>query len=270
MIAGSADYVNKYPVATKRVLRAILKAADFCASNPKLAAQELVDRGFLPNYDYALATLKETPHDKWRDYDAEDSMRFYALRMQETGMIKSSPQTDHRQRHGLAFPQRAEARAEDVSCRHAVPFSRKESHMQIIQNRRRFLAGAAAAGAAGLLGTPTRPRAEPPPETTSVRLPAFPKISDCMTPIYISQDLLRAEGFTDITLVTEGTVPDSSDWIEHGELDFDWNYPPAAYPVDRQGVHHSPGGPACRLPRTGGERSRPGHPRPQGQARRRG
>ena len=92
MVAGSTDYVTKYPVATKRVLRAILKAADFCASNPELAAQELVDRGFLPNYDYALATLNETPHDRWRDYDAEDSVRFYALRMQETGMIKSSPQ----------------------------------------------------------------------------------------------------------------------------------------------------------------------------------
>ena len=63
MVSGTTDYVAKYPVATKRVLRAILKAADFCASNPELAAQELVDRGFLPNYDYALATLKETPHD---------------------------------------------------------------------------------------------------------------------------------------------------------------------------------------------------------------
>ena len=92
MVAGSTDYVNKYPVATKRVLRAILKAADFCASNPTLAAQELVDRGFLSSYDDALITLQETQHDRWRDYDAEDSMRFYALRMQETGMIKSSPQ----------------------------------------------------------------------------------------------------------------------------------------------------------------------------------
>ena len=84
--------MNKYPVATKRVLRAILKSADFCASNPTSAARQLVDRGFLPSYDYALTTLKETRHDRWRDYDAEDSVRFYALRMQETGMIKSSPQ----------------------------------------------------------------------------------------------------------------------------------------------------------------------------------
>jgi NitT/TauT family transport system substrate-binding protein len=92
MVAGSADYVEKYPVATKRVLRAVLKSADFCASDPKSAARALVDRGFIPSYDDALVTLQNTRHDKWRDYDAEDSMRFYALRMQETGMIKSSPQ----------------------------------------------------------------------------------------------------------------------------------------------------------------------------------
>jgi NitT/TauT family transport system substrate-binding protein len=92
MVAGRADYVTKYPAATKRVLRAILKSADFCASNPTSAARELVDRGFLPNYDDALVTLRETRHDGWRDYDADDSVRFYALRMQETGMIKSSPQ----------------------------------------------------------------------------------------------------------------------------------------------------------------------------------
>jgi NitT/TauT family transport system substrate-binding protein len=92
MVAGRTDYVNKYPMATKRVLRAILKSADLCASNPKSAARELVDRGFLPSYDDALLTLQETRHDGWRDYDAEDSVRFYALRMQETGMIKSSPQ----------------------------------------------------------------------------------------------------------------------------------------------------------------------------------
>ena len=47
---------------------------------------------FRPSYDNALQTLNETRHDRWRDYDAEDSVRFYALRMQETGMIKSSPQ----------------------------------------------------------------------------------------------------------------------------------------------------------------------------------
>ena len=92
MVAGSADYVEKYPAATKRVLRAILKSADFCASDPMSAARALVDRGFVPSYDDALTTLQNTRHDVWRNYDAEDSVRFYALRLQETGMIKSSPQ----------------------------------------------------------------------------------------------------------------------------------------------------------------------------------
>lgn len=92
MVAGSADYVNRYPVATKRVLRAILKAADHCVSDPQQVAQQLIDRGFLPSYDYALQTLKEIRYDRWREFDPEDSLRFYALRMQETGMIKSSPQ----------------------------------------------------------------------------------------------------------------------------------------------------------------------------------
>jgi len=92
LVSGSADYVSRYPVATKRVLRAILKAADLCVSQPEWVARQMVDRGFVPQYDYALQTLKEIRYDRWRDYDLEDSMRFYALRMQETGMIKSGPQ----------------------------------------------------------------------------------------------------------------------------------------------------------------------------------
>ena len=116
MLAGSTDYVENHPVATKRVVRAILKAADLCATEPARAARMLVDGGFTPRYDYAVQTLQELPYDKWREYDAEDTMRFYALRLHELGMIKTSPQEDHRRRHRLALPQRAQARAEGVSA----------------------------------------------------------------------------------------------------------------------------------------------------------
>ena len=51
MISATADYVNKYPVATKRVLRAIFKATDLCASDPPLVARQLVDRGFVTSYE---------------------------------------------------------------------------------------------------------------------------------------------------------------------------------------------------------------------------
>jgi NitT/TauT family transport system substrate-binding protein len=36
--------------------------------------------------------LRELPYDKWREYDPEDTIRFYALRLHEAGFINSSPQ----------------------------------------------------------------------------------------------------------------------------------------------------------------------------------
>jgi NitT/TauT family transport system substrate-binding protein len=92
MVAGNREYVQSHPVATKRVLRAILKATDLCATEPTRVARQIVDGGFTPRYDYALQTFNEVPYDKWREYDAEDTVRFYALLMREVGFIKSSPQ----------------------------------------------------------------------------------------------------------------------------------------------------------------------------------
>ncbi|HSV21968.1 MAG TPA: ABC transporter substrate-binding protein [Xanthobacteraceae bacterium] len=91
MLAGNRDYVRKYPVATKRFLRAVFKAADLCATQPEWAAQRIVDAGFTPRYDYALRTLKEIQYANWREYDAEDTIRFYALRLREAGFIKATP-----------------------------------------------------------------------------------------------------------------------------------------------------------------------------------
>jgi NitT/TauT family transport system substrate-binding protein len=92
MLAGSRDYVGRYPVATKRVLRAVLKADELCGSEPSRAAQHMVDNRLTPRYDYALQALSEIPYAKWREYDAEDTLRFYALRLHEAGMVKSTPQ----------------------------------------------------------------------------------------------------------------------------------------------------------------------------------
>ena len=91
-LAASTAFVRRYPVATKRVLRAILKAVDLCASQPARMAQLLVDRGYATRYDYALQAVSEIRYDVWREYDPEDALRFYALRMHEAGLIKSSPQ----------------------------------------------------------------------------------------------------------------------------------------------------------------------------------
>ncbi len=91
VLAANRGYIRKYPIATKRVLRAIVKAADLCASEPARVARQIVDAGFTPSYDYALQTIKEIPYVRWREYNPEDAVRFYALRLREAGMIKSSP-----------------------------------------------------------------------------------------------------------------------------------------------------------------------------------
>jgi NitT/TauT family transport system substrate-binding protein len=91
MVAGNREFVHNHPVATKRVVRTLLKANDICTAEPDMAAQRLVDGGFIKRYDYALQTLTELPYASWREFDAEDSLRFFALRLHEVGMIKSSP-----------------------------------------------------------------------------------------------------------------------------------------------------------------------------------
>ncbi len=66
--------------------------------------------------------------------------------------------------------------------------------------RREFLGGLTLAGAMGLLGL--RPRsvaAEPPPETTRVRLHKMGGI--CIAPQYVAEEFLRLEGFTEVQYV---------------------------------------------------------------------
>jgi NitT/TauT family transport system substrate-binding protein len=89
IVAANQEFVRNRPVATKRALRAILKATHFCSSEPERAARIVADRGY--RYDYALQTMNEIRYARWQEYDPEDAVRFYALRLHEAGMIKSSP-----------------------------------------------------------------------------------------------------------------------------------------------------------------------------------
>ena len=114
MAVANQDFARKYPVATKRALRAILKAADICALDPDRAAKSLEAQGVAKRYDYALQTMKDVPYTKWRNYDPEDTMRFYALRLNEIGHDQVEPAEDHRAGHGLAVPQGAEEGAEGM------------------------------------------------------------------------------------------------------------------------------------------------------------
>jgi NitT/TauT family transport system substrate-binding protein len=91
MLITHSEFVRKYPVATKRATRAMLKAADLCATQSEPVARTLVERKVTDRYDYALETLREVRYDAWRAYDPEDAMRFHAIRLHDVGLIKTSP-----------------------------------------------------------------------------------------------------------------------------------------------------------------------------------
>lgn len=103
MPVGNREFIQRHPIATKRWLRAFLKAADVCAREPARVARFLVDQGYTEDYEYTLQALQEIPYDKWREYDPEDTVRFYALRLHEIGLIKAHASEDHRSGHRLAL-----------------------------------------------------------------------------------------------------------------------------------------------------------------------
>jgi NitT/TauT family transport system substrate-binding protein len=92
MVVANRDYVARNPVATTHALRGIINGIDRTGHDPEGAVQFLVDQGYTTQYEYTLRALKTIHAGGWRsDYDAEDTLRYYALRLREAGMITSSP-----------------------------------------------------------------------------------------------------------------------------------------------------------------------------------
>jgi NitT/TauT family transport system substrate-binding protein len=94
-----------------------------------------------------------------------------------------------------------------------------------MQSRRDFLITVSAASAASLLGAQSTLAGEGAPETTAVRLGYWPNI--CTAPGDIAENLLRAEGFTDVLYVPNLPV----DAVARGEIDF--NFETAAWVVSQ-------------------------------------
>lgn len=91
MVTGNRNFVRRNPVAAKRAMRAIIKSSDLCASDPEGTARHLVRMGVATNYAPTVHALREIPYGTWRKYDTEDSVRYYALRLHEAGLIKMNP-----------------------------------------------------------------------------------------------------------------------------------------------------------------------------------
>ena len=91
MFFANSGFVNKNPVATLRALRALLKAADAVAQDPAQAAEQVVKVDMSVNVDDARRELQHLPYDVWRTFSPEESLRFYALRLKESGEISMDP-----------------------------------------------------------------------------------------------------------------------------------------------------------------------------------
>jgi NitT/TauT family transport system substrate-binding protein len=89
---ANRDWMDKHPVAARRALRALLKGVDVVAKDVEGTARFMVDRGYTNNYDYTCDLLREMPYDIWRSFDPVDSVRFYALRLKEAGIIDKTPE----------------------------------------------------------------------------------------------------------------------------------------------------------------------------------
>ena len=117
--------------------------------------------------------------------------------------------------------------------------------MPTTQTRRGFLTTLSLVGAAELIGVPQALAAEGALETTSVRLPKG--IGVCLAPQHVVEELLRAEGFTEIRYV-ETPAAATPEAIGRGKLDFGLNYAALLNSRDRcGGAGHDPVGRAYRL-----------------------
>src|SRR5262249_17675269 len=107
----------------------------------------------------------------------------------------------------------------------------RSSIMQMMQNRRRFLATLSAAGAAGLTTAGSSLGKGPRRETTAVRLS---KVNGtCIAPQYVAEEFLRLEGFVDIKYVSTDAGVGQSKAIAHSEVDFSLNFAaPLVIPID--------------------------------------
>jgi NitT/TauT family transport system substrate-binding protein len=93
VIMGRRDFIKKNPIATRKVLRSILRANDIVAQDPAMAAQMLVDRKLrkADDQEFIAQAFREIPYGKWRHYNPEDTIRYYALRLREFGATKYAP-----------------------------------------------------------------------------------------------------------------------------------------------------------------------------------
>ena len=90
-LVASRDWARQNPIATKRATRAVLKATDRAAKDHARAAHDSVASGYPKEESLVLAAMNMCKYN-WRDVEPEETVRFFALRLADAKVIKSTPQ----------------------------------------------------------------------------------------------------------------------------------------------------------------------------------
>ena len=140
--------------------------------------------------------------------------------------------------------------------------------MRITQSRRQFLTTLSLAGAASFQRVPESLAAEGPLETTSVRFMKTPSL--CHAPQFVAEELLRAEGFTDIRYIESASSAEINPAVASGKIDFCTHFAPQwASVIDSGGAVTVLSRRSCRLLRAVRQRRHPQHCRSQREVGRR-
>jgi NitT/TauT family transport system substrate-binding protein len=95
LLSTHRDFAKANPVTAKRVTRAFVRAADLVASDKKAAVRTGLSRFYKDSKVLTAELLDETiamlSYD-WREYDPEETVRFFALRLRDAKLVKKSPQ----------------------------------------------------------------------------------------------------------------------------------------------------------------------------------
>jgi NitT/TauT family transport system substrate-binding protein len=92
IIVAAQDWYRAHPVAAKRALRAIFRAADFQPPDRADAVQIVTQRGLFGgpgNFDNVRFAANMVPSN-WRDLDLERSVRFFGQLLTDVGLLRVS------------------------------------------------------------------------------------------------------------------------------------------------------------------------------------
>jgi NitT/TauT family transport system substrate-binding protein len=93
VITTTTDWLKANPIAAKRALRAIYRAADTLPKDRADAAKVATDKGLFggsKNVELVRGAANMVPYD-WRTYDVAASMRFHAQLLNAVSLIKFTP-----------------------------------------------------------------------------------------------------------------------------------------------------------------------------------